>query len=192
MAEADELAEREAALLARSGQGDRVAFREFYDLVATPLHSLALRMMGNAEDAEDMLQEAFVKMWRYAASYDGHRARPFTWAVTVLRNTCIDHLRQRRSRPVVVPLPDAAEESPVLSVGESVRRGAERGEAVQAVRTALGGFAANQRGALEMALFSGLTHAEIAQRLGQPAGTVKSWIRRGLLNLRETLAESGT
>lgn len=192
MTEGDELAEREADLLARTGRGDRAAFRGFYELVATPLHSLALRMVGNAEDAEDLLQEAFVKMWRYAGSYDARRARPFTWAVTILRNTCIDHLRQRRSRPQPVPLPESPADGPEPAVEESARRQAERSETVQSVRAALGRFATNQRGALELALFSGLTHTEIAQRMGQPAGTVKSWIRRGLLNLRETLAESGS
>ncbi|HEY4299769.1 MAG TPA: sigma-70 family RNA polymerase sigma factor [Candidatus Didemnitutus sp.] len=181
----------EAGLLARAGRGDRAAFREFHDQLSTPLHSLALRMAGNASDAEDLLQETFVKIWRHAPNYDPRKSKPFTWAVTIMRRTCIDHQRHRRSRPVTEPWPEGPAGAMEPAVEETVRGQAERAEAVQNVRAALGHFAEPRRQALELALFSGLTHIEISQRLGQPAGTVKSWIRRGLLNLRETLTESG-
>jgi RNA polymerase sigma-70 factor (ECF subfamily) len=186
----DEAADREAGLLARAGQGDRTAFREFHDRLATPLHSLAFRMMGNAADAEDMLQETFLKIWRHASDYEARKSKPFTWAVTILRRTCIDQLRQRKSRPATEPWPEGSVQGIEPAVDEVARGHAMRAETTQTVRVALEDFATDQRRALELALFSGLTHAEIAQRLDQPPGTVKSWIRRGLIHLRATLTNS--
>jgi RNA polymerase sigma-70 factor (ECF subfamily) len=177
-----------AHLLARTGAGDREAFRLLHARYSAPLFSLAVRMVGNFGEAEELLQDAFMKVWRSAASYDPRKSRPFTWAVTVVRRTCIDHLRKRRRLPVTTPMPDddAAIDQ---SAGDAVRRSVEASEDSELVRGAIAESPPNQRRALELALFSGMTHAEIAERLGQPVGTVKSWIRRGLLDLRTTLTE---
>jgi RNA polymerase sigma-70 factor (ECF subfamily) len=181
-------AAEEARLLARSGAGDREAFRLLYARYSAPLFSLAVRMVGNIGEAEELLQDAFMKVWRNASSYDPRKSRPFTWAVTVMRRTCIDHLRRRRRLPITTPLleDDTAIDRPA---GDAVRRSAEASEDSELVRGAIAESPPNQRRALELALFSGMTHAEIAGRLGQPVGTVKSWIRRGLLDLRATLTE---
>lgn len=181
-------AAEEARLLARSGAGDREAFRLLYARYSAPLFSLAVRMVGNIGEAEELLQDAFMKVWRNAASYDPRKSRPFTWAVTVMRRTCIDHLRRRSRLPVTTPL---LEDDTAIdrSGGDVVRRSAEASEDSELVRGAIAESPPNQRRALELALFSGMTHAEIAGRLGQPVGTVKSWIRRGLLDLRATLTE---
>jgi len=181
-------AAEEARLLARSGAGDREAFRLLYARYSAPLFSLAVRMVGNIGEAEELLQDAFMKVWRNAASYDPSKSRPFTWAVTVMRRTCIDHLRRRGRLPVTTPL---LEDDTAIdhSGGDAVRRSAEANEESELVRGAIAESPPNQRRALELALFSGMTHAEIAGRLGQPVGTVKSWIRRGLLDLRATLTE---
>ena len=180
----------EACLLAQSGVGDHEAFRQLYARYSAPLLSLAVRIVGDVGEAEEILQDAFVKIWRNAASFDSRKSRPFTWAVTIVRRTCFDHLRKHRRLPPTGPLPadDGAPEGyfPV----ETVRREAEAREDSERVLGALNGVPANQRRALELALFSGMTQSEIAQRLEQPVGTVKSWIRRGMLDLRANLNES--
>lgn len=174
----------EIALLAQAGVGDREAFRALYERYSGPLFSLAVHMVGDAAEAEDLLQETFVKLWHHAPEYDPRLSRPFSWATTVLRRTCIDHLRRRQRHPVLVPLP---EEDGFLVASESPRETAISRDEARRVRDALARVPVAQRAALELTLFSGLTQQEIAQRLDQPLGTVKSWIRRGLLDLRETL-----
>jgi RNA polymerase sigma-70 factor, ECF subfamily len=186
----NEAAIEEACLLAQAGAGDREAFRGLYTRYSAPLFSLAVRIVGDSGEAEEILQDSFVKIWRNAASFDSRRSRPFTWAVTILRRTCIDHLRRRRRLPLTTPLPSDGGAAEVCSTGETVRREAETREDSERVLGALEGVPASQRLALELALFSGMTQAEIAQRLEQPMGTVKSWIRRGMLDLRTSLNES--
>jgi RNA polymerase sigma-70 factor (ECF subfamily) len=179
----------EARLLARTGAGDREAFRKLYARYSAPLFSLAVRLVGSIGDSEELLQDAFMKIWRNAASYDPHKSRPFTWAVTVMRRTCIDHLRKRRRLPAMTPLPPDDAAAPRSSADDTVRHAAEAREDSERVRGALADAPPHQRRALELALFSEMTHAEIARQLDQPVGTVKSWIRRGLLDLRTTLTE---
>jgi RNA polymerase sigma-70 factor, ECF subfamily len=180
-------ATEEASLLARIGFGDREAFRVLYGRYSAPLFSLAMRLVGNFGESEELLQDAFMKIWKNAAFFDARKSRPFTWAVTILRRTCIDHLRKRRIRPVSSPL--AEELLPDPSGTSNGRYAAEAREDSERLRGALAGIGPHQREALEMALFSDMTQVEIAQRLEQPIGTVKSWIRRGLLGLRSTLNE---
>jgi RNA polymerase sigma-70 factor (ECF subfamily) len=179
----------EARLLAQTGAGDREAFRLLYSRYSAPLFSLAVRLVGNTGEAEELLQDSFLKIWRNAASYDSRKSRPFTWAVTIVRRTCIDHLRKRRHIPVTIPLPADTVATPEYSTNETVRHATETREDSERLLGALAEISPNQRRALELALFSEMTHAEIAQRLEQPVGTVKSWIRRGLLDLRSTLTD---
>lgn len=178
----------ESHLLARVGGGDREAFRLIYARFSAPLFSLALRIVGDRGEAEEMMQDAFVKIWRNAASYDARKSRPFTWAVTIMRRTCFDHLRKRRRIPVTTPLAAEAGAASGLQEGEDLRATVEAAEDSGHLRRALADLPTGQRGALELALFSDKTHAEIASSLGQPIGTVKSWIRRGLVDLHNTLS----
>jgi RNA polymerase sigma-70 factor (ECF subfamily) len=179
----------EVRLLAAVAAGDRPAFRELYARHRTALFALAVRLTGDPGAAEEVLQDAFVKIWRHAADYDARKSRPFTWTVTILRRTAIDHLRRHRRDPATLPLPE--DDAPaVLAVPEAARRTAEAHERSDRLNATLETLAPPQRTALELALFSTLTHAEIAARLAQPAGTVKTWIRRGLLELRATLSET--
>jgi RNA polymerase sigma-70 factor (ECF subfamily) len=180
----------EVRLLARSGSGDREAFRLLYARFSAPLFSLAIRLVGDVGEAEELLQDAFVKIWRNAHSFDPRRSRPFTWAVTIMRRTCIDHLRRRRRLPAMTPLPGDDGAAPAFATGETVRRATEANEDSERVHGALAEATPAQRRAIEMALFSEMTHSEIAQKLGHPVGTVKSWIRRGLLGVRSTLTDS--
>jgi RNA polymerase sigma-70 factor (ECF subfamily) len=183
-------AHEETCLLAAIAAGDRDAFRRLYARYSTPLFSLALRFVGDTGAAEEALQDAFVKIWHRAADYDERKSRPFTWAVTLLRRTCIDQLRRRGHRPALAAAPGESEVAEVLSIGETVRQSAEANETSERVRTALATLPKPRREALDLALYSTLTHAEIAERLGQPVGTIKTWIRRGLLELRDALKET--
>jgi len=175
----------EACLVARTGAGDRAAFRELYGRYSAPLFSLAVRMVGDAGEAEEAVQDAFVKIWRSASSFDPSKSRPFTWAVTLTRRTCIDRLRRRGRRPLPVPLPP---EEVLPSDAPDARALTEGREDCEQVASLLAGVSPNQRGALELALYTDMTQAEIARHLGQPVGTVKSWIRRGLMNLRTAVS----
>ncbi len=177
-------------LLVDTAAGNRDAFRQLYARYSAPLFSLAIRLVGDTGAAEEALQDAFVKIWRSAVGYDARKSRPFTWAVTILRRTCIDHLRKQGRQPVVVALPDETGVLAEFSAREITRQAAEANETNHLVSDALRAHASPRRDALELALFSTLTHAEIAARLSQPVGTVKTWIRRGLLELRDTLKET--
>lgn len=186
--ESDAIAQ-EAALLGRIGRGDREAFRQLYGRYSTALFSLALRFVGNSSEAEELLQDAFVKIWRHAARYDSAKSRPFTWAVTILRRTCVDHLRKRGRQGPAAAEADRLALPEDLPARDDVRDSAESHEAADRVHLALADFPPAQRTALELALYSELTHAEIALRLAQPVGTIKTWIRRGLAGLRASLSE---
>lgn len=183
----------EATLLAQIGAGDRDAFRELYARYSPPLFSLAIRLLGDTGRAEEALQDAFVKIWRHAASYDARKSRPFTWSVTILRRTCIDLLRRQQRQPEMTPMTGgdidlAARAGAVLP--PSGRDTAEARETATRIQDAMSHLPPPQRRVLELALFSTLTQAEIAAHLTQPVGTIKSWIRRGLLELRQVLNES--
>ncbi len=180
----------ETRLLATAGTGDRAAFRELYARYRAPLFSFALRLVGDAGAAEEVLQDTFVKIWRHASAYDARKSRPFTWAVTILRRTAIDHLRKHRRTPTLQALPGADAAPAEFSLRETVRQSAEAGEDAARVREVLATLAPPQRAALELALFSTLTHAAIAARVAHPANTVKTWIRRGLLELRAALDQT--
>lgn len=182
-------ADEESVLLARVSGGDREAFRTLYARYSRPLLSFAVRLVGNIGEAEEQLQDAFMKIWLHASSYDSRKSRPFTWAVTILRRTCIDHLRRRRHPPATFPFPSDETAVNGYSAGDTVRQAAESHEDSERLAAALAVAPTNQRRALELALFSEMTHAEIARLLDQPVGTIKSWIRRGLLDLHATLAD---
>ncbi len=183
-------ATEEAGLLALTGRGDREAFRLLYARYSAPLFSLAVRFVGNTGEAEELLQDVFVKIWRNAVVFDSRKSRPFTWAVTIMRRTCIDHLRKRRRIPASAPLPADAGAPAGCSTGADGRQAAEAREDSDRLSEALAKIPPDPRRALELALFSEMTRVEIARHLEQPEGTVKSWIRRGMLDLRTILTNS--
>jgi len=171
-------------LLRRTGQGDHQSLQELYRRYSGPLLSTAYRVLNNAKDAEDVLQEAFIQIWEKASVYDVRRGKPFTWAMTLTRNKAIDRLRrvQRRHRlqddiekeATVWERTHAMDSSDVASSHETERM----------VRNAVIELSPDQRRAIEMAYFSGLTQNEIAAQLQEPLGTVKARIRRGMAKLR--------
>ncbi|HVZ63127.1 MAG TPA: sigma-70 family RNA polymerase sigma factor [Lacunisphaera sp.] len=184
MASTESEIREEVGWMSAVAAGDRPAFRQLYARYSPALFSLALQLLGDTGAAEEALQDAFVKIWLHAGDYDARKARPFTWAVTILRRTCIDQLRHRRRQPEALPLPSDELAPREFSQPEDARRAADIHEAADLLRAALASFAPHQRAALELALFSTLTHTEIAAHLSQPVGTIKSWIRRGLMELR--------
>ncbi|MDA0349101.1 MAG: sigma-70 family RNA polymerase sigma factor [Verrucomicrobia bacterium] len=183
-----EAALEEACLLAQIGVGDSHAFRRLYDRYSTPLFSLGLRMLKNPSEAEEALQDTFVKIWKNAAYYDARKSRPFTWAVTIMRRTCIDRIRKLNREPEVTTF--EPEQDQEWATAETVRESVALNETRNQVEEALKNVPAKQKKALELALFSGMTHSEIANSLEQPLGTVKSWLKRGLFQLRNSLTET--
>jgi len=182
---ADE-AVRDEELIVQVAQGDRRAFEALYDKYASLVFGLALRMLGNREIAEEAVQEIFWRVWQRAKSFE--RGRSFApWLFGIAHNYAIDELRRRRARPQPV-YEDA--DNPVLSsiadeadVGEAALQSEQRRIVLNALRE----LPDEQRQALELAYFGGLTQQEIANRLGNPLGTIKTRMRLGLQKLRSIL-----
>ena len=178
--------ESQAQLLLRIAAQDAQALAEFYDLTAKPLFSLAVRILGDASEAEEVIQDVFVQIWKNAPSFDPLLGPAFYWALSITRHRSIDRLRarQRRARLAENLENDAATNAPTSAGADQDVSEAEDGAVVRAT---LGTLPAEQRRVIEMAFFGGLSHPQIAQALNEPLGTVKARIRRGLLKLRDSL-----
>jgi RNA polymerase sigma-70 factor, ECF subfamily len=163
-------------LIGRIAAGDHEALGEFYDRFASMANGLALRILRNTSDAEEVVQEVFLQAWRQADRYDAARGTPEAWISTLARTRALDKLRRRASRRE-----EASDAAPgTTSTPANVE--------VLAVRKALDSLSGPQRRALELAYYDGLTQSEIATRLGEPLGTIKTRIRTAMLRLRESLA----
>ena len=173
------------AALERMARGDHDALAELYDRHARLVYSLALRIVRDQGDAEDVVQEVFSQAWRQAARYESSRGNVVAWLLNLSRSRAIDRLRGRRTRPeaagdsLALQLPDLAQ-----PIDEKL---ALSGRAAQ-IRAAVEELSILQRMAIELAFYEGLTHVEIAERLELPLGTVKTRIRQGLLKLKDRLA----
>ena len=180
--------EAEIALLRRVAQGDRRGFEELYDRFSGVLFSTAYRVLNNQEAAEDVLQDVFIQIWEKAPLYDPTRGKPMTWAVTLTRNKAIDRLRStvRRNR-----LQDDVEREAETFEQFDDRSSFDAfasGETSKLVREAIQKLSKDQREAIELAFFSSLTQTKIAERLGEPLGTIKARIRRGMMKLKEVIS----
>jgi RNA polymerase sigma-70 factor (ECF subfamily) len=180
--------ESEIELLRRVGQGDRKSFEDLYDRFSGVLFSAALQILNDHREAEDVVQEVFVQIWDKAKLYDAARGKPLTWAMTLTRNKAIDRLRsaQRRYR-----LQNQVEKETKVTNQIALKDSSEEVEILEKsrlIRAAVLELSKEQREAIELAFFSGLTQNEIAQELNQPLGTVKARIRRGMLRLKEMIA----
>jgi RNA polymerase sigma-70 factor (ECF subfamily) len=162
-------------LLREIAQGDRQALGDFYDLFAGLVNGLALRILRDVSDAEDVVQEVFVQVWRQAERFDPSRGAPEAWLCTMARTRALDRLRRRTSRR------EDRGDPPVVAVA------APKTEESISVRRALDDLSPDQRRALELAYYEGLTQSEIAKQLGEPLGTIKTRIRTAMIRLRESL-----
>ena len=178
------------SLLQRIAARDTAALAELYDRHSRLLFGLLLRIVRDRGEAEEILQEAFVRVWTRAESYDARMGGPLPWIVRVARNRAIDRLRARRVRAIVdAPALDMAAleatapatgiQSPEAAVLDSERR--------QKLTGALAGLPGEQRQLIEAAFFEGYTHSELAQRFELPLGTVKTRIRLGMIAMRKGL-----
>lgn len=178
-------------VVARIAAGDANAFAELYDAFSGALYSLAFKILASAEEAEDVLQGACLRIWDDAARYSSERGTPFTWAYTITRSKALDRLRLRQRRAQLMQ--DGGLRQLTAEASNGAAAGADdelvSRERAAAVRSALGGLPEDQRQAIELAFFSGLTQHEIAERLGEPLGTVKARIRRGMMRLRQPLSK---
>jgi RNA polymerase sigma-70 factor, ECF subfamily len=167
---------------------DPVAFEVFYDRHGGAAYSLAHRIVGDRQLAEDVIQDAFLSIWRSRARYDPTRGSVRSWTLGVVRNRAIDALRRTSGSAPKLDLDDAAlleaQAAPERTESQAIRR-----DAAERVRGAVGKLPPEQSEVITLAFFGGFSHSEIASMLGAPLGTVKGRMRLGLEKLRETLAE---
>jgi RNA polymerase sigma-70 factor (ECF subfamily) len=183
---------RLADLLARVAMADQRAFAELYQLTTSHLFGVALRIVRDRPVAEEILQEAFVNIWSHAGSYAAARSRPLTWLTAVVRNRCLDHVRHREVSTVTLSVDgDDAATHDVASTDPTPVELLLSGASAQSVRHCVERLEGATRQAIALAFFQGMSHAELATHLGQPLGTVKSWVRRGLERLKGCLDALG-
>jgi RNA polymerase sigma-70 factor (ECF subfamily) len=173
----------ESELLERIRSRDRDAFAALFDAHSKAAFGLAYRMLSDASEAEDVVQEAFVSLWRQAESIDPGRGRVRSLLLTIVHRRAVDYMRRRPGAPAV-PLDEAAG---LPSAAPDPLAGASDAEERVRVRAALAALPADQRSAIGLTYFGGLTIGEMAEREGVPLGTAKSRLRLGLERLRKTL-----
>jgi len=183
---------RLTALMARVALGDQAAFARLYQETSAHLYGVAARILKDGAAAEEVLQEAFVNVWHHAGSYEAAKSQPMTWLAAIVRNRCLDQLRRRELDTVRMTSDDDDGKEFDLPSGdptpvEMLLAGAD----AQSVRACVDALDAGQKQAIALAYYQGLTHAELADHLRQPLGTVKSWVRRGLERLKACLDRAG-
>lgn len=184
--------EADDAMLLAVGQGDQEAFQRFYDRFCGPVYSLLLELLGDRGEAEDLLLEGMEEIWRKADRFDPTRSGAFTWTVMLFRSRAIDRLRRRATRTRT--LEKARDQSEVEVAGQRTDAGSELHEwreERELVRRAVQAMNDEPGQCLKMAFFEGRTHQEISEITGTPLGTVKSTIRRSLMQLRDDIKREG-
>ncbi len=170
-------------LLLQTAAGDRGAFGELYRRTSPRLLGICVRMLADRREAEEVLQEAYVTVWQRAKAFDPARASAMTWLIALVRNKAIDRLRQHRGPPE----DSAVELESIPDEDSTPALRAERGEEYLRLEQCMDELEPKQRSSIREAFFSGLTYNALAERAAVPLGTMKSWIRRGLLQLRACL-----
>jgi RNA polymerase sigma-70 factor, ECF subfamily len=176
--------EQLVALVARD---ESWALAELYDRYVRLVFSLALKVLNDRAGAEEVVQEVFAKVWRGARAFDGKRGKFSSWLIGIAHHQCIDELRRRRVRPMSESIDDSA--AAELPGDDDPAQAAEQAIERDRIRRALAMIPAEQRIAIELAFFEGLTHREIADRTGDPLGTVKTRVRLGMQKLKQILGE---
>jgi RNA polymerase sigma-70 factor (ECF subfamily) len=183
-----------AQLLARVGLGDRVAFAALYKAVSAQLLGVILRIQRDRAQAEDVLQEIFVNIWRAAQGFDAARAQPMTWLTSIARNRAIDSLRRGRTEVATVTSLSADDDDDGPNLVDTIpsdldgpMQALAQASQARAVTRCIGSLSAEQQQCVALAYYQGLSHSEVAAHLKQPLGTVKSWVRRALISLKDCL-----
>ena len=184
-----------ARLLAHSALGDAAAFGELYRRTSAHLYAVVLRINRDRAQAEDILQEVYVNVWRAARSFDAAQSQPLTWLTSIARNRAIDSLRRKSAEPSTQSLVTGGdEERDVYDTLASEAPGPlellSRASDAKVLDVCLERLNAQQRPSLALAFYDGLSHAEVAAQMAQPLGTVKSWLRRSLISLKDCLRET--
>jgi RNA polymerase sigma-70 factor, ECF subfamily len=172
-----------SALISRVALGDRAAFNALYQATSAKLFGVALRVLKNRTDAEDVMQETYVKIWHSAGKYQVSGYSPITWLVTIARNTSIDRIRVKR--PQTAELDEAFELADTRATPEQVA--VHDGEAGR-LKACLDKLSPGRAEAVKAAYMEGYSYQELADRLNQPLNTVRTWLRRSLASLRECLS----
>ncbi len=176
-------------LMAGIAGGRQAALDVLYDRYHRQCFAFSLRILGSEPDAEEAVQETFVRVWRSAARYDPHRAGVSSWVLSITRNLCIDELRRRRRRAPLAPALDLQDDDHPSP--DRTDESAERGILGQQVRDALHALPGDQRSAIELVYFHGLSSHEVGRLVGVPAPTIRSRLRLGLLKLGGILQAQG-
>jgi RNA polymerase sigma-70 factor, ECF subfamily len=183
--------------LALIALGDRKALAALYKHVSAHLLGVILRIQRDRALAEDVLQDIFVSIWRNAQGYDAARSQPMTWLTSIARNRAIDSLRRRKTEVATVTAHGDDDDDTNLvdalpSEDSSPMELMEQAAQQRAVTHCIGALSAEQQQCVALAYYQGLSHSEVAQHLQQPLGTVKSWVRRALMALKDCLGSAST
>jgi RNA polymerase sigma-70 factor (ECF subfamily) len=179
------------AQLARVAQGDKAAFGRVYRMTSAHLFGVALRILNRRELAEDVLQDAFVSVWHQAGTYQAAASQPMTWLISIVRNKSLDVLRSATvRRETEMPVDEEGKEMDIEDDRPNPLGLLERAADALGIRRCMEALDASHRQCLALAYYHGMSHAEIANHLNAPLGSVKAWIRRGLERLKKCLAES--
>ncbi|HEY3177374.1 MAG TPA: sigma-70 family RNA polymerase sigma factor [Casimicrobiaceae bacterium] len=179
-------------LLSRVALADQRAFTELYRLTSPHLYAVALRILREPAQAEEILQEAYVSVWHHAGTYVAAKSQPLTWLTSIVRNRCLDRLRRRELD--TFPLTSGADDEPAFDPPADSPAPVDllvAGADAQSVRDCVETLDAGPKQAIALAFFHGLSHAELATHLHEPLGTIKSWVRRGLERLKRCLDSAG-
>jgi RNA polymerase sigma-70 factor (ECF subfamily) len=182
-----------AKLLSRIAMRDQAAFRELYQLTASRLLAVSVRMLRDQARAEDVLQEAFVGIWKSADRFAIEKSQPMTWLTNIVRNRTIDALRSPRREDSLTVGDDDDNDVEIEIEDESagpLDQLVAKSQAV-ALQRCLERLEPGPRQSILLAFYEGMTHAELAEKMNQPLGTIKSWVRRSLDRLKDCLGSTG-
>ncbi|WP_281856829.1 sigma-70 family RNA polymerase sigma factor [Litoreibacter halocynthiae] len=171
-------------MISRVALGDRSAFSDLYDATSAKLLGVALRVLKNRASAEDVLQETFMKVWRYADRYSSNGMSPMTWLITIARNTAIDRLRATKNDSDVADVMDTMPAS-----GPTPEQSAVASSDARQILGCMEQLEADKRDAVRGAYLDGLSYADLAARFDVPLNTMRTWLRRSLISLRECMAQ---